>query len=477
MKGGGKVVVQFKDFRSKIFTRSLCYDQKGVSVMLRRRPVSSKRMGEGGGVVDPEGDVIMESQALGMKQRNKEMEEIMNINSLMPAEMLEKIFLLLPPSGIKAVVQVCKLWNNLGEAPFLWSWVRLQLTKKNLATGAEMLTCRRLQGIKSLTITDVLSSDELMLSMFGKETLKFGLDLSCIEVSHVEPGMLASAVAQLKMEKSETHRKSLQLEAALFSICGLSYALWAMGYGYGEPRLKTLDLRGNNISLVDSGLLARTVVTLEELNIDETFLTSEQAVDMFMAISRGSMLKKLTMGRNNLSAVGPERFAKTISKLEEVDISDTHLTGTQVNQLIKSIYYSKLKKLNIRDNDLSIVDPTLLAAIVVNTQVIDLNSTCLTEHQVKAIFLAMTKEFKLKKLNIGSNNLSSVEPRQMARSVNKLESVELHQANLTERQAEEILRHGLVQTCLKRLGIGTVNCEVDMYLVHQARSVFEDLDI
>jgi hypothetical protein len=410
---------------------------------------------------------------------NKEQDQLLNINALVPEEILERIFRLLPPDDLKAAVQVCQWWKRLGEAQFLWAWVGLRLTERSLPVGPEILTCRRLQGIKSLTMINLVSSDELTLTMFGKETLKFGLDLSCIDVAHVEPGMLTSAVAQLKMDKGETHDKSLHLEEVLSTICGPHYSFWEKEL-YGAPRLKALNMQGTILSLVDSVLLAKTIVTLEELNIEETFLTPEQTADIFTFISGGSLLKKLNVGRNNLSTLAPDKVAKAIIKLEEVDVHDTQLTRTQVNQLIFAICSnrnSKLKKLNIRQNDLSTVEPTLLARTVANIQEVDINATSLNELQGKNIFYAIKGDFKLRKLNIGNNNLSSVEPRLMARTVNKLSSLEIYQADLTERQVGEILKHGLVNTSLQRLAIGKVNCEVDMYLVHNARSVYPDLDV
>ena len=45
------------------------------------------------------------------------------INRLLPAEMLERVFHLLPPRDLKAVVLVCRWWREVGEAPWLWAWV------------------------------------------------------------------------------------------------------------------------------------------------------------------------------------------------------------------------------------------------------------------------------------------------------------------------------------------------------------------
>ena len=41
------------------------------------------------------------------------------VNMLLPEEMLERVFLLLPPRDLKAVVLVCRWWMEVGEAPAL----------------------------------------------------------------------------------------------------------------------------------------------------------------------------------------------------------------------------------------------------------------------------------------------------------------------------------------------------------------------
>ena len=45
------------------------------------------------------------------------------INELLPPEMLERVFRLLPNRDLKNAVLVCRRWRDVGEAPSLWTWV------------------------------------------------------------------------------------------------------------------------------------------------------------------------------------------------------------------------------------------------------------------------------------------------------------------------------------------------------------------
>ena len=80
------------------------------------------------------------------------------INSTLPAEVLERIFKLLPNRDLKVVVgnihemkqkrssqknvqvRVCRRWRDVGEQPGLWSWVVIDVHLGNLARF-ELISC------------------------------------------------------------------------------------------------------------------------------------------------------------------------------------------------------------------------------------------------------------------------------------------------------------------------------------------------
>ena len=74
--------------------------------------------------------------------------EVGAINRLLPAEMLEKVFHLLPPRDLKTVVLVCRWWREVGEAPALWAWVTITVTRWNLAIMPEVLEARKVAGAR-----------------------------------------------------------------------------------------------------------------------------------------------------------------------------------------------------------------------------------------------------------------------------------------------------------------------------------------
>ena len=77
---------------------------------------------------------------------------VARINLMLPAEMLERVFLLLPARDRRVVVAVCRRWREVGETPSLWTWVTITIGAWNLDEGVTMLASRRLQGVSSLCL-------------------------------------------------------------------------------------------------------------------------------------------------------------------------------------------------------------------------------------------------------------------------------------------------------------------------------------
>ena len=91
-------------------------------------------------------------------------------------------------------------------------------------------------------------------------------------------------------------------------------------------KLVKLDISCNNLSGVDTRLLAKVVTKLETLDASFTKLTQQQSVAILTAVNEGSKLTKLNIGWNNLSGVDPGLLAKAAAKLEMLRVRDSSLT-------------------------------------------------------------------------------------------------------------------------------------------------------
>ena len=125
-----------------------------------------------------------------------------------------------------------------------------------------------------------------------------------------------------------------------------------------------------------------------------------------MKILNLSHCDKLTFGRD-LSRVSPQLLARAASRLVSLDLSYIGLTSQQARAIFTSLGYqpSKLRRLVISDNDLSTVDPRLLAKAVNQLDFVNLDSTLLTGPQVEAILAQSLQKTSLKTLQM-SNKFS-----------------------------------------------------------------------
>jgi len=243
-----------------------------------------------------------------------------------------------------------------------------------------------------------------------------------------------------------------------------------------HPGLKEMEVWAD-LSSVDPELLAQAVTQLEEVWLQRTSLTPQQVTAICTAMTGNSQLKTLDLRANNLSLVDAGLLAQAVTQLEEVELGYTRLTPQQVTALCTATTgNSKLKALNMFDNDLSSVDHIILSKIVTQLEEVALGYTRLTPQQVEAIFAALVTSCHLKILKIVVNNLSSVDPDVLARVTNKLETVNMRDTHLTEQQMTRILTKSLLTTNLKKLYMEG-NGQVDEELCRQAKQVIEELFI
>ena len=147
----------------------------------------------------------------------------------------------------------------------------------------------------------------------------------------------------------------------------------------------------------------------------------------------------LEMNMNNMFYIDPELLAKVVTKLQKLDVMDTNLTQQQTEAIFTAISEgSKMIKLNIAENNISKIDPGLLVKAVTNLQILDVMDTNLTQQQTEDIFTAVSEESKMIELNISENNMSGVDPGLLAKAVNKLETLDIELTQLTQQQAAAI---------------------------------------
>jgi len=256
---------------------------------------------------------------------------------------------LLPPRDLKIVVLVNTKWRDLGEDPSLWKWCRVRVNKW---VHIKHLSMRRFQWIQEILVWSPDQAD------------------------------LFNYVGNWNAD---------DWEAVFQAVTRL-------------PRIKKMDLRGNNLSSLEPGLFTRALTRLEDVNLSYCNFTVDQKEALFTALCNNSQLKKLGVGYSNLSSVEPRLFAKAITSLEDVDLGNTDITNVQAQELFIEICQNcSLKKLDLYRNNLSHVDPAVLATAVNRLEDVDLTRTMLSNEQIFSILGQVQEDTKLTTLWLRGN--------------------------------------------------------------------------
>ena len=354
--------------------------------------------------------------------------EAMNINMVLPEEMLAKIFRLLAPKDLKSATLVCKHWATVGEAPLLWTWACITARKSNLASFVDILSNRKLDAVQRLHVTSPLHEEGMIQAVLKHPGLKEVLVWADCSTNCLKQGLLAQLVD--KLEDLELIWPTFNFEEARAMCVAMR----------GNEKLTRFRLWKNNLSSVNPNLFAQAFLHLDQLDLDEVEITREQAAALFEAPSPATRLRKLKMRKINLSFVEASSLSVMVSKLEEVTLQETQLTSGQGKAIFEKLNETEiLRKLDLSGNRLSQVNADLVAGVVSKLEVAKLSDTSLNPRQSVALcYQLVYGNSKLKTLHINWNDLSAVDRLVLARAVTQMEEVGMNKTSISRGQAEAI---------------------------------------
>lgn len=98
-------------------------------------------------------------------------DEVTDLTSNLPVELMERIFQLLSPRDLLVAVLVCRRWRVLGETPELWSSLPITVTARNLSMMPEILASRRLSAVSKFIIKPRVSQ-QFLLSLLDRQGVR-----------------------------------------------------------------------------------------------------------------------------------------------------------------------------------------------------------------------------------------------------------------------------------------------------------------
>jgi len=341
----------------------------------------------------------------------------------LPVELRLKILSLLPIYQLKTVLRVNRRWKEMGEDPFLWRNLKLVISSKTLSVVRQLLKMTRLQKLRSIhfsTPVPANQAEDVIIMLIGHDTIK-NIDISFSKLSKVRTDKLGELVRRLEVLKMNNCRLTLpQLKTMLTVISNDD-----------NCNMQKLYIGTNDLHQLSPGLLVRSIPHLSTLHCDNTYLLDIQVGAMFKAICQeNSKMKELNLTSVDLSSLPPTLITSTLANLESANLWGTMLTQEQLEEIFDMLATdTKLKHLNLSNNDLSLIPPYTFSSSISNLTRAELCHSKLIPIQLTMLLtrVATNQECNLISLDLSGNPqaVNQLCSQLLQETRSKLENLEL----------------------------------------------------
>jgi len=313
---------------------------------------------------------------------------------------------------------------------------------------------------------------EQLMNMLGKtcSTRMNEISLKAINLSTINAEVFASAIVKMeKVNLSLTDLTTNQLTTLLDKLVSQN-----------EVNLKTIEFFSVDLSGTPSRLLGKALGHLVCVNISNTELRFEHIQSIFEEIMVSKTLKEINLDFSELFNVSNVRFAKSLTQLEKVSIACTATDNDQLRSLFELISKdSKIKELDLLDTDLSGMGAELMGSAVNNLVYANLSGSKLTGDQLN--IMVPRFDFKvLKDLNLDYLDLCKVSVENICKLMKHLKKISLKKSNLTIEQINAVLTSLALDTdvALKEINFHSNNLkEVSSFYLAQAVTKVTSIDL
>ena len=367
------------------------------------------------------------------------------------------------------------------EKPKFWRWAIFKIDKENIV---EVLSSLRLRIVTDATLECSGDISPSALDSFQQFYIHISYMLRTEDVVKFQ---LKSLKISANLEEEETRESLAEVicnveEVDLSESDIRSANLFEKISSYEDLRLKNLILNNINISGFPKELVSKTLRKIEEVNIRNSSLSYTQLNQLFEDLQEDCPLKRLDLSQNNLwyffQSAG-------LCQLEEVRLSQVFMTDRTLARILSSITKSpqlRLKHLDLSHNNLSKLPPSTLAEAALKLEAVSLSQTKLRPEQITELFSRLRDgpDCRLKILNISNNRLSSLPSGTLSQVICGLEETNLANTRLNTEQVTAIFRELLtiVPLKLKKLNISLNNLSsLSLPTLRQAVARLEQINL
>ena len=219
--------------------------------------------------------------------------------------------------------------------------------------------------------------------------------------------------------------------------------------------LKKLDLSNNDLSKVPLDFLRQVASTFEDLQLQGTNLATGQLRIILESVSRTSCkLKKLNLGENDISGVEASCF-ENLDSLEDVELENTQLSKSQLVTILSCLSGSgRTMKLNLNQNCLSTIEPTLLSRLAFLEEA-RLADCQLSPRQLEVVFEETTRFGKLRAVDISGHCFKTIDISSLSllQAAEQLEELIAPRCQFSQESLEGIFSKIIGGSRLKKLNL------------------------
>ena len=344
----------------------------------------------------------------GLKEVNFSDSDLSKVNSNLLASLVEQLERVNLRKTRLTQNQMDILFNRLGERR-VGQLKELNLDKNDLSgvlpgqlagavKGLDELCVSRARMTRTQQMILAINSlgDDLLLKLNTEWGSAEGQPafLWCFNLVHNSPTNFGVVTDILGRRDTLCRLESLVINNA--SSGSLTKDLLQLLIDYAS--VQKLDFSYSSLVLVEPELLATLVTQAVQANLSGTDLTKKQLKALLLRISQEeTSLKRLNLAENNLSSMEPSLVASSLNRLTLAGLSFCHLSKVQLEVLLVSMSQdlTSLEHLTLSDNYLPSVDPVLIGESLVNLKTANLCGTKLTLHQISVVLTLIVKSTTL----------------------------------------------------------------------------------
>jgi len=325
--------------------------------------------------------------------------------------------------------------RKVASDPLLWQYVKVNKTKlfNNMTTFLTMpkfglLLSFDMSELK-VDFRDQAVIAKLLKYLYSNTNLKT-VNFTNNNLSQFTPFPFSSSLSHCHtLALSQTKLGTEQINSLLGKCCAGKYA-------------KDVDFSFNDFTYVNADLLAKSITNLEKINLSYTEL-SVVDTSRIMDTVTNSKIKEIDLSGNNMSLckfdnLGLNQHLKVL-KLAEVKLDPENLDTIFTNLSL----VHNLQELNMNGTALSSVEPILFCDTVTGIHKVDLNFCWLYGEHIEFLMDGITKDTKLKELNLSGNHFEDVSRDLVLEALNHLDVLRIEWANMNEEHFETLVRDTL----------------------------------